>query len=116
MKISILAKSSSNPEKPYSVDFIKEDERIKIFCSCPAGIHRQLCKHKIELIQGNKKRLHDSNDLEALNQASTLFSDTEFLNHIANYYQKIKEIEKLKKGLKEIKLDLAKKMIQGIEL
>jgi hypothetical protein len=120
MRLSILAKSSSNPDNPYNVDFIKEDGRMKIFCSCPAGSLGQLCKHKIEIIQGNLKRLHNSKDKHKLEELFKILDGTTVLNLVNDYYQKIKDIEErqndLKKELTVLKHELARKMTQGIVL
>ncbi|MDD4871971.1 MAG: hypothetical protein PHR77_15550 [Kiritimatiellae bacterium] len=65
--INILAKSSSN--EPHTVYFGTNKGKIVISCDCQAGIHRQLCKHKIALAAGDKAMLYDvaqENDLTTI--------------------------------------------------
>lgn len=81
MDITIFAKSSSQPESPYSVNFIIVDGMLRIRCSCPAGIHGQLCKHKTSFIEGDNKMLYDISQKEILAdiistiQASPIFDE-----------------------------------------
>lgn len=56
--VKILSKSSSG--NPYTVTFYLEADTISAFCSCPAGEHRKLCKHVLQLIDGNDSMLYDS--------------------------------------------------------
>jgi hypothetical protein len=37
MDITIFAKSSSQTETTYSVNFIIDDGKLHVYCSCPAG-------------------------------------------------------------------------------
>lgn len=41
----------------YNVDFIRRGESLTAFCDCKAGRSRNQCKHRIDLLTGNKKNL-----------------------------------------------------------
>lgn len=68
MDINIFAKSSSKPESPYKVNFIIKDDLLRIYCSCPAGTHGQLCKHKTSFIEGDSNMLYDISQQQLLNE------------------------------------------------
>jgi len=120
MDITIFAKSSSQPESPYSVNFIIDDGKLNVYCSCPAGIYGQLCKHKTAFIEGDKNMLYDISqkglllDIFSKIKASSLYHD------YSKFLKRKMEIEKtkrkLKKELKDMKLDLALKLKTGIKL
>lgn len=57
--VKILAKSSSG--NPYTVRFYLEENEISAFCTCPAGENRKLCKHVMQIINGDDSILYDSN-------------------------------------------------------
>jgi len=120
MDITIFAKSSSQPESPYNINFIIVDEILRIHCSCPAGIYGQLCKHKTSLLEGDNKMLYDISQKEILAdivstiQASPIFDE---LSKILKRKMEIEKIQqKLKKEHKDIKLNLALKFKNGIKL
>ena len=116
MDTKIFAKSSSHPESPYTVHFMLKDGMLRIHCSCPAGIHGQLCKHKISFIEGDRNMLYDSRQQELLDDVISVINASSL---ISDYYH-LKDLEKiqrnLKKEIKAIKLDLALKLKNGIKL
>ena len=57
MKVILKAKSSSG--EPYSVQFELEEEKLKVHCTCKAGIMRTDCKHRISLLKGDLNMLAD---------------------------------------------------------
>jgi len=120
MDITIFAKSSSQPESPYSVNFIIHDGMLRIHCSCPAGIYGQLCKHKTAFIGGDKNMLYDISQQEILDDVVSTIKSSPLFNEYSEFLKRKLEIEKmqkkLKKELKDIKLDLALKLRNGIKL
>ena len=66
--IVISAKSSSS-DTPYTVECYLDENKISVFCSCPAGDNRKLCKHVKQMIAGDDSILYDENqkrELEAI--------------------------------------------------
>ena len=120
MDITIFSKSSSHPESPYGVKFTSKNNRLQVHCSCPAGIHGQLCKHKTAFIIGDSKMLYEQSQRVLLNDVASIISTSSLKNDCFNFLQRKKEIEAsqqaLKKELKAIKSDLATKLKNGIEL
>lgn len=120
MDITIFAKSSSNPESPYRVNFIVADGMLSIHCSCPAGIYGQLCKHKTSFIEGDNRMLFDISQKEILADIVSTIQVSPTYDELSKYFKRKIEIEKiqreLKKELKDMKLDLASKLKTGIRL
>lgn len=46
-----FAVQGSAPQ-PYRITFERHQLELRAFCSCPAGLHGQYCKHRIHLLQG----------------------------------------------------------------
>jgi len=120
MDINIFAKSSSQPESPYKVNFIIKDGLLHIYCSCPAGAYGQLCKHKSSFIDGDYNMLYDISQQQLLNDIVTTINASPIKNKYLRFKNRKMEIEKiqrkLKKELKEIKKDLAMKLQNGFKI
>lgn len=56
--VKILSKSSS--VDPYTTTFYLDKYPISAFCSCPAGEYRKLCKHVVQMINGDDSILYNS--------------------------------------------------------
>lgn len=65
MKIALLAKSDSGGQ-PYKVEFLADGPSLRVYCHCLAGVKQWICKHKMELIKGDVKRLFDPKQVELL--------------------------------------------------
>ena len=113
MKISIKAKSSS--DEPYTVDFFIGDNKIAVYCNCPAGIFGQLCKHKTELISGDQSRLFDGSETVKLKELEAVLS---MAPELRKTVERIAESEKIirreQAKLKKIKKEFAVKLKEGI--
>jgi hypothetical protein len=120
MDINIFAKSSSQPESPYKVNFIIKDGLLRIYCSCPAGTYGQLCKHKTSFIEGDFNMLYDISQQQLLDDIVATINASPLKNEYSRFINRKTEIEKiqrkLKKELKDIKNDLAMKLQNGIKI
>ncbi len=120
MDINIFAKSSSQSESPYKVNFIIKDGLLRIYCSCPAGTYRQLCKHKTSFIEGNYNMLYDISQQQLMNDIVATLKASPLKNEYSSFINRKTEIEKiqrkLKKELKDIKNNLAMKLQNGIPI
>jgi uncharacterized Zn finger protein len=103
--IEILAKSSSS-ETPYNVSCYLEENKISVFCSCPAGDNRMLCKHVRKIIAGDVSILYDRNQKNELEAVRNHLTETEiplFLSELERYESLLEEakrnVEKAKKNL-----------------
>jgi uncharacterized Zn finger protein len=103
--IELLAKSSSS-DIPYTVKCFLEENKISVFCSCPAGDNRMLCKHVRKIIAGDDSILYDrnhKNELEAIRNHLTGTDIPLLLTELERYESLLEELkikaEKAKKKL-----------------
>jgi ABC-type hemin transport system ATPase subunit len=74
--IAFLVQGSAT--EPYSVTFTKTLKKISVLCTCQAGKKKMLCKHKINIINGDTQNIVGNNLSEITSLLSWLEgSDTE---------------------------------------
>ncbi len=95
MNINILAKSSSQPESFYKVNFSIKAGILRIYCSCPAGTRGQLCKHKTSFIEGDHNMLYDSSQHQLLNDIIATIQTSPLNGEYSKFAKRKMEIEKL---------------------
>jgi uncharacterized Zn finger protein len=110
-KLEILAKSSSS-ETPYTVECYLDENKISVFCSCPAGDNRLLCKHVKKIVAGDESILYDKNQKSELQMIVDNLKGTEIsvlvseLDRQESIMEEAKRnAEKLKKKLKPLVLN-----------
>lgn len=47
--------------EPYETTFIRDGDKLSAFCTCPAGIHGQYCKHRFGILGGDGKAVVSEN-------------------------------------------------------
>jgi uncharacterized Zn finger protein len=61
----IVFKVKGSAIDPYIVRFVNSgDDQITAFCSCPAGINGQYCKHRFSIMRGQLKSVVSGGDTE----------------------------------------------------
>jgi len=109
MQTTILAKSSSG--EPYNVIFSILEGRMTVKCSCKAGLMNQQCKHKRELVSGDREMLYDQNQAELLKQINASPEGQSLAGKLALKEAALAELERDKTKIaskeKAIKHDLA---------
>jgi len=119
IEVLISVKSSSNPDESYTVNFAREDGRLSVSCSCPAGMRGQLCKHKTGLIENDEALLFDAEEKSSLATAQNLVMGTSMLDLYQDFKESRDAIEaqqkKLKKELHAIKSRFGRQLHEGIE-
>ena len=58
-EINFMVKGSA--EDPYEVTFLKSDDNLLVFCTCPAGENRRHCKHRVAIMNGSSKNIVSDN-------------------------------------------------------
>jgi hypothetical protein len=112
MKISIRAKSSSGGE-PYIVDFTRENGLLSVFCNCTAGDFGKFCKHKWQLLSGDRGMLYSSEDEEKLQQVEEWVEVSSFYSLYSDVNELEAQVAKLKAQIKKAKKDAEKRMREG---
>jgi hypothetical protein len=109
-KLEILAKSSSS-EIPYTVECYLVENKISVFCSCPAGDSRMLCKHVRKIVASDDSILYERNQKNELEVIKKHLAGTEIpllLSELDRYdfilEEAKKNTDKIKKKLKVLLL------------
>lgn len=58
-ELTFLVKGSS--KDPYEVIFIKDGDSLTAICNCPAGTYSNVCKHRVNILDGNSKSISSDN-------------------------------------------------------
>lgn len=115
VNISIKARSSS--DEPYIVNFIIQDKKMAVTCDCPAGKWEKLCKHKVELISGDKDRLFNMGEQAKFEELNLIIANIPYFTSVAqDIATSEKKIKQEKKKLKKIKSDFEKKLKNGMDI
>lgn len=48
-------------DAPYQVTFTKQGNNLNAFCTCPAGMHGQYCKHRFAIMSGDSAGIVSDN-------------------------------------------------------
>jgi len=111
MKISVKANSSSGD--PYTVDFIHNNGLLSVFCNCAAGEWGKFCKHKWQLLSGNRAMLAYEDDVQKLQEVESWVK----LSSISSLFDEVndleRELEEKKTRLKKAKKEVERKMKEG---
>jgi len=112
-KITILANSSKG-ETTYSVDFIFEDDRMSIRCSCPAGRFGKFCKHKMSFLKGNDYYLHDDEQYDQLEKIHAWAQKSEYFDYIVKMSKAQRVVDEAESKLKAVKKETGLVMRRGL--
>ena len=59
LELTFLVKGSS--KDPYEVIFIKDGDSLTAICNCPAGTYGNVCKHRVNILDGSTQSLSSDN-------------------------------------------------------
>ena len=114
-KLTIRAKSSGG--EPYDVDFIVENGRLSVYCKCKAGTFGQFCKHKTELIAGDRSRLFDVSDNAKMAELRAMMARVPEVESLAaSIAQSEKLIRREQAKVKTLKKQFAALLHEGIPI
>ena len=116
METEVMLKAISSSGEPYDVHFKFSDNKIVIFCSCPAGIYGKLCKHKSKLLDGDPSMLFDKTDLSKLQQVHKMVKNSNYAEIISPYKRLKKEIEEAQQKEKKLRKQIENTLKTGIEI
>jgi uncharacterized Zn finger protein len=105
-RIEILAKSSSS-DIPYTVEWHLEENKISVFCSCPAGDNRMLCKHVRKIIAGDDSILYDKSQKDELEKISNYLQKTQIPLLLSEIVKNEDLLERAKANMERAKKALA---------
>jgi hypothetical protein len=104
MEYKFNIKSSSSDEI-YTIIF-KFDELISINCNCQAGLTKMLCKHRLNLMDGDITSLSNPSDEKTLSEVLSKIDK----NKVSNLYNDLNSIEAEIKNLEATRKKLRKEI------
>ncbi len=111
-KLEILAESSSS-ETPYTVECYLEENKISVFCSCPAGDNRLLCKHVRKVIAGDESILYDRGQKNELEAIKNQLKETEIPLLLSELEKSESLLEEAKKKVEKAKRNLGNAILKN---
>ena len=108
--VKILSKSSSG--NPYTITFYLEEDAISAFCSCPAGEHRKLCKHILQMIDGDDSILYDNSQKPTLAEICSHLESTPIPSLFSELNNKEMLLKKAQQEVKKAKKNIEKHLLK----
>lgn len=96
-------------EEPYKVTFKKNGSNLSAYCTCPAGVHGQHCKHRFRILDGCDDGIVSGNKDEVMIVKSWL-RGTDVETALHEVVEKGRVLEKVKQDLSAAKEKLARIM------
>lgn len=94
-----LSVKSSDGARNYLVEFLLENGKLYISCSCEGGKRGNWCKHRESLITNNMSGLSADLDVDDLNELRNWISTSEFPRLLARIELAKDELDSAKKAL-----------------
>ena len=96
--------------EPYEVTFVlSSDSNLSAYCTCPAGMNGQYCKHRFAILDGNPKAIV-SNNPDDVQIVQSWLPGTDIEATMLKMRKLEKEASRIKKALSDAKKEVAKAM------
>jgi len=106
-QLTFLVKGSA--KEPYEIIFIKDRDSLTAICNCPAGTYGNLCKHRVNILDGKTSGITSDNADKVPTVVEWLAgSDVEPLLEELRRIEKAKDADK--NALNDAKRKLARTM------
>lgn len=115
-EINVRAISKSTDEL-YKIQIISKDGILSVRCGCPAGIHRMLCKHRIQLVGKDLSLFLEEDHLlieEFYSWDEFKSLELVFKEHSSSITALDSEIKRIQKEVKSLKNKLGEMLNDGI--
>ena len=57
----LIFEIKGSSKDPYEVIFIKDGDSLTAICNCPAGTYSNVCKHRVNILDGSAKSIVSDN-------------------------------------------------------
>ena len=94
------------------VRFYIDGDVISAFCSCPAGEHRKLCKHVMQIINGDDSILYDRNQKAIFDQICSHLQETTIPSLLSELSKSEILLRKAQKNVRKAKKALEKVVLR----
>ena len=113
MEITILVKSSSQPE-PRSVLVVLDDSGLSFACDCPAGERGRICKHKKAMASADDSMLYGEDQRESFDQVMEWVAQSGYPDLMKELKEAENEMESVKEKARDIKEKITRVMKEGL--
>ncbi len=96
-------------DEPYEVNFNFDGQNMSASCTCQAGQNGQVCKHRLEILNGVSSKVISNNKTDT-KQVADLLKGTPIENKLTQLKEAEKELEAVKKKVDSTKKEVAKIM------
>ena len=114
MEITILVKSSSQPE-PRSVLVVLDDSGLSFACDCPAGERGRICKHKKAMASADDSMLYDENQRENFKQVMDWVTQSGYPDLMKELKETENELHSAREKVSDIKEKITHVMKEGLK-
>ncbi|MFW6046992.1 MAG: hypothetical protein ACOCP4_04315 [Candidatus Woesearchaeota archaeon] len=115
MKQKISVKSSSS-ESIYSVVFEIDNDTLRVHCDCQAGIYGKLCKHKINILEGDTSNIIDLKEYNEISDILSKVNNSDFATKNNSVKEIDNEIKKMNSKKKKLKKELEQMLSSGFNI
>lgn len=110
MNITIECLVQGSETTPYTVQFLRFGDSVKASCTCKAGRNRQLCKHRLAILDGDLKAVVSEN-LEEVADVATWIAGSQLAPIIAEVNRLEIEKRAIEQKLKSSKRRLTEALL-----
>ena len=106
-KLNFLVQGSA--QEPYQVSFLKDQNNLNVYCTCPAGVLGQFCKHKFNILEGSTNAVVSDN-VDDVEIVANWLAGSDVETALIALYEVQFELSKLKKRLSLARKEVARVM------
>jgi F0F1-type ATP synthase gamma subunit len=111
-EITLLARSETN--EPFKVTFKKDESRLTVSCTCPAGLHGEFCEHKFRIASNDIMMLQHPGQNSAMLNAHMWVIDSDMSDVLLNLLHLLGEDEPDREAIEKAQAEVGKVMREGI--
>jgi len=110
-EITLLARSGTN--EPFKVTFTKEEGKLTVTCTCPAGIHGEFCEHKFRLASNDIMMLQHPGQNSAMLTAHIWVIESQVSDSILKLLDLLGADKPDEKAIEEAQAEVGQAMREG---
>lgn len=109
-----LSVRASSRKRPYRIEVLGQDDKVSVFCDCPAGALGRFCKHKAAVVAGDDSLLATPDDEQEEWAAARKWLDRSSLPaKLMELRDAEKDPQTSKQQIKSLKLRISRLMQDG---
>ena len=110
-EITLLARGEGN--ESYKVTFLRDEGKLTITCTCPAGVHGEFCEHKFRLASNDVMMLQHPGQNSAMLNAHVWVIESAISDKLIKLLTLLGEEKPNEKAIEEAKAEIGKAMREG---